>query len=386
MTGQGSVAWSITIETLQLSADVLDWAARQAGASLREVAPRISIRSVDRIEAGKLTPAQAEKFARFVNIPFGYLFFNKPPTERALPIADFRSVQDSAPLGKDFMDVYDDIVYKQAWYKDYLVSISSEKLSFVGRFAGRDVRPEQLAHDIRITLGLSEEALRGVGSSDEVYLLLAARAESIGILVFKNGVVGNNTRRPLSVAQFRGFAISDLLAPVIFVNGADAKAAWQFTLAHELAHIWLGDTGISKAQPGAEHKSEVLCNATAAELLVPAASFSQQWDAVRDEDSLVAIEQLRRYFKVSALVIARRALDRGLISHQHYSLIYEAARKGKGTESGGDFYRTLGARNGKRFAQTVASLAYSGDIGLREAGRLLNTTPSNVMNFYERQR
>lgn len=284
------------------------------------------------------------------------------------------------------MDVYDDVVYKQAWYRDYLVSMSAQKLLFVGRFARKDADPKQVAHDIRRTLGLREGAWRDAASSDEVYSLLAERAESAGILVFKNGVVGNNTRRPLSVTQFRGFVISDPHAPAVFVNGADAKAAWQFTLAHELAHLWLGDSGISKAQPDSTgHKNEVFCNAVAAELLVPAESFTQQWAEVRNEDPLAAIERLRRHFKVSALVIARRALERNLISQRTYSEIYAAARKAQGSD-GGDFYRTLGARNGKRFAQTVASLAHAGDIGLREASRLLNTTPSNVMNFYDRQR
>jgi Zn-dependent peptidase ImmA (M78 family) len=360
----------------------LEWAARQTGVSLSDVAPKISVKAANLIEAGRLTPAQAEKFAKLVNVPFGFLFFSTPPKDRPIPIADFRSVQDSEPLGKDFLDVYDDVVYKQSWYRDYLTAESASKLPFVGKFSGKSIKPKEFANDIRKTLDLSEERLRSVSTSDEAYSLLASCAENAGILVFKNGVVGNNTRRPLSVSQFRGFAISDSIAPAVFVNGADAKAAWQFTLAHELAHIWLGDTGISRAHPNADHKSEVLCNAVAAEFLVPMESFDKQWAQSGSLGALLAIEQLRKHFKVSALVIARRALDRGFITFHQYN----EARNAKSGEGGGDFYRTLGARNGKRFSTMVAELAYSGEIGLREASRLLNTTPTNVMNLYERQK
>src|SRR5699024_3916533 len=104
------------------------------------------------------------------------------------------------------------------------------------------------------------------------------------IWVMRNGVVGNNTHRPLSVQQFRGFAISDPVVPLIFINGKDAKAAQIFTFAHELAHIWLGSTGISnvligETDYGVHSALERKCNKIAAEFLVPEAGFAAQWHA-----------------------------------------------------------------------------------------------------------
>lgn len=367
---------------------MLDWAARQAGVTLRDVASQISARRFDRIEAGELTPTQAEKFAKLVNVPFGFLFFEEPPAERELPIADLRSTPDAEPLGQEFFAVYDDVVYKQSWYRDYLQSIASEPLTFVGRFAsGRaDVTAATVARDIERTLGLTRTALRSLRGSEDLYAFLAERVEANGILVFKNGVVGNNTRRHLPVSQFRGFAIVDEYAPAVFVNGADAKAAWAFTLLHEVAHIWVGSSAVSDVAVGAGDRTEVLCNAVAAELLVPAAEFVREWNEAGNYEPLIKIDVLRRHFKVSGLVVARRALDRGFIDRAVYRAVYDAAKKEGADSSGGNFYATLGARNGKRFARTVADLAHAGEISLRLAGRLLNTTPSNVLNYHDRTR
>jgi Zn-dependent peptidase ImmA (M78 family) len=129
-----------------------------------------------------------------------------------------------------------------------------------------------------------------------------------------------------------------------------------------------------------------VCNAAAAEVLVPLVEFLKLWDEQPSLPELQRIGVLRREFKVSGLVIARRALDQGLISADLYKEIYAAARKEGSDTSGGDFYRTLGARNGKRFARTVVELAHAGNISLRQAGRLLNTTPSKVLNYRDRIR
>lgn len=372
-------------ELLELSPEVLEWAASQVGGTVWEIARKISKRNTEKIVEGSLSGPQAIKFARLTGTPFGYLFLPTPPESRTAPIADFRTVQSAKKpqLSKNFFDTYDDIDYKQSWYRDFLKESGSEPLAFVGRFkANADVH--KVAADMRTTMNISFKDFAGLRNATEVFSMLTSKAEAIGVLVFKNSIVGANGNRPLSVDEFRGFVLSDRLAPAIFINGADAPAAWVFTLAHELAHLWIGDSGISDAAVNSENRHERVCNAIAAEFLVPQSSFLDVWNNKQgDEDA--KLELTRAVFKVSSLVIARRALDLGLISKDKYFSVYEEARhhaaKPKG-EGGGDYYRTLAVRNSKRFTNRIARLAASGAISFRDAGQLLNTNPNNVMTYY----
>lgn len=145
----------------------------------------------------------------------------------------------------------------------------------------------------------------------------------------RSGIVGNNTHRPLSVDEFRGFVVADPYAPVIFINGKDARAAQIFTLIHELAHIWLGASGVSNERLGDTHHRdadvEKICNATAAEFLVPASELRTRWKG--DIDFSTQVRDLTRVFKVSGVVIARRATELKLVSWEEFFAFYQRERE-----------------------------------------------------------
>ena len=374
------------METLKFSLEILEWAADQSGSTLGEIARKISNKRAAVIERGELTTAQAVKFSKFAGIPFGYLFLDNPPDRRTPPLADFRTLVEPIPLSKDFYATFDDVEFKQNWYRNYLQNEQAAPLSFVGRFSASKSNAIEVAKDIRKTLGISDDEIQQQKNADDLYGFLAMKAEAVGILVFKNGIVGNNTRRALSVREFRGFVISDKYVPAIFINGGDASAAWVFTLAHELAHIWLGESGISDISPNSEDKHERFCNAIAAEILISSERFLALWDAVKGNEE-EKIDFVRAHIKVSTYVIARRALEMGRISYDYYNQLYKSlseAGKNKG-KSGGNFYNTFPLRNSKKFTEFVTSLAARGKISFREAGNLLNTNPNTVMTFHAQQ-
>ncbi|HSF29461.1 MAG TPA: ImmA/IrrE family metallo-endopeptidase, partial [Candidatus Tectomicrobia bacterium] len=196
-----------------------------------------------------------------------------------------------------------------------------------------------------------------------------------GTLVVINGIVGNNTRRKLDPAEFRGFVLVDEYAPLVFVNGADGKAAQMFTLAHELAHVWFGRSAafdLQELQP-ADDAIERVCNWVAAEFLVPEGELRPIWSS--DLPQSEPLQAIARRFKVSELVAARRALDLRLIAKDEFLRFYDdyrereraAAAKGQG---GGDFYASQNLRIGRRYGKAVVSAAREGGLLYREAYQL----------------
>jgi Zn-dependent peptidase ImmA (M78 family) len=200
------------------------------------------------------------------------------------------------------------------------------------------------------------------------------QADELGVMVMVTGVVGSNNRRKLDPEEFRGFALSDNLAPLVFINGSDTKSAQMFTLAHELAHIWLGQSALSDIEmtSAPSHKVEKWCNRVAAEVLVPLAVLRDEFQD--DGDLQKEARRLARRFKVSTLVILRRMHDAGVMTQEQFWQAYRtelALLRSIPKGSGGNFYLTQAARVSKRFARALVVSTLEGQTLHRDAFRLL---------------
>ncbi len=366
-----------------LQPNCLQWARKRAGLSVSDLAQKLGV-TKDKViaweQSGELRFSLVEKLASVTHTPLGYLFLPEPPIEE-LPVADFRTVdahiiQHHTP---DLLDIVNDALRKQDWYRDYILETGGEELAFVGSLSASE-DASGAAEKMRSIVAWNAE-LRATANSWETALSKQIdTVEEAGILVMRSGIVGNNTHRPLSVSEFRGFALSDKYAPLVFINGKDSKAAQIFTLAHELVHIWLGLSGVSNLNQtySPEINAERFCNAVAAELLVPLAELNLQWKAVQGyTDSIV---RLVRYFKVSSLVILRRLRDAQYLTEEEFRRLYtdelvQFNQKSSGG-SGGDFYRTLRTRLGKRFASALIGSTLEGTTAYRDAFQLLGVNNS----------
>ena len=368
---------------------MLRWARERAGlgsAALQKRFPKLEV-----WEQGELQPTlkQLESFAKATRTPLGFLFLDTPP-EEPLPIPDFRTM-GAARLGRPSPDLLDTIYLcqqRQEWYRDYAHIHGERPLSFVGKVAtGDDVI--RIAAEMRHAIGFDLRERHELPTWTEALRRFIDQVEDVGILVMVSGVVGSNNKRKLDPDEFRGFALADELAPLIFINGTDSKAAQMFTLAHELAHIWLGKSGISDPQAAVfpDEETEHWCNDVAAELLAPLASIRQAYR--QDEALLSEMQRLARLFKVSTLVILRRIFDTGAIDRETLWEYYreELARLRKLDRSGaggGDFYRTLGVRVSKRFARALVGSTLEGQTLFRDAFRMLGIKKSAT--FYQAAR
>jgi len=369
---------------VEIKPELLCWARERAGLSLDMLSKRFP--KLEAWELGMALPTlkQLERFAHAMHVPIGFLFLHEPPVEQ-MPIPDFRTAGNEfvARPSPNLLDTIYICQQRQEWYHDFARSSSEAPLPFVSSISLTD-EIEATAEDIRHAIGFDVEERRLMPTWTDALRGFIEQADARGILVMCSGVVLNNNYRHLDPDEFRGFALVDPLAPLVFINGADTKAAQMFTLAHELAHIWLGQSALSDAQASRvpEQKVERWCNRVAVELLVPLAVLRDVYQQRNDLHN--EMTRLARRFKVSTLVILRRIYDAGGITEQQLWEEYreELARlKSYEKGSGGNFYLTQAARLSKRFARALVTSTLEGQTLYHDAYRMLGF--SKLETFHE---
>lgn len=352
--------------------EMLRWACERADRELSDLAGRVP--GLIAWERGEKKPTlkQLEDFAKATHVPFGYLFLSEPP-EEDIPIPDFRTVGERVRRpSPDLLDTIYSMQRRVAWLREERLECEAEPIEFVGN-ANLSDDPSGVGREMRRTLGLGDGWAALAGTWQEAVRELRVAIETGGVMAVINGVVGNNTHRTLDVSEFRGFSLCDSYAPLIFVNGADAKSAQMFTLAHELAHLWLGSdgeglSGFEALSPDGD-EVEVFCDKAAAEFLLPARELIDWWREVKREEE--PFRSIARRFKVSPIVAGRRALDLRLIDREtFFDFYYEytaTEHRRTGSTDGGDFYNNQNTRVGQAFAEEVIRSAKSGRLPFREA-------------------
>ncbi len=366
---------------INIKSDIITWAIARAGYKLEDFIHKLP-RVQDWIENKKEpTLKQLEDFSNKVHVPLGYLFLPEIPQENNL-IPFFRS-NTANTNEKVSLNLYDTIALlqqRQEWLEEYLLNNDYKPLPFVGKY-NNDSDYKEIINDIRKTLNLDIEWANKFKNYEETLNALTSAIEDAGIVVSFNSVFENNNHRPIEVNECRGFVLTSPIAPFMFINAADGKGAQIFTLVHELAHIWIGvSAGFeSKQLLPANDPLERLCDRVAAEFLVPTESFNRLWD------ENPSIEYLAKYFKVSEIVIARRALDLNKITRAFFFGFYNKyiffLHSKKAKQSGGDFYATQKKRLSLRFAAYVNQAVRDKSLLYKDAYRMTGLKGETFQNF-----
>lgn len=369
-----------------ISPTMIQWAIRRSGLTVSEISKRleINIEKLHSIEHGDepIAFGKAKTLAKIANIPFGFLFLSEPPKETPLLLPDLRTI-NSQEVDEPSHALQEIIRINQErvdWYRDYLIKQGFESNEYVGKLA--EAKVTQMVEFLQQTLQVTRR-----GNAKDYYRDLVKAVENLRIMVVQDSDLGHHSK-PLNSEEFRGFAIADSVAPLIFINTADSLNAQLFTLIHELVHILKGESGVSDNDMSTVHPTEVFCNAVAGEFLVPESEFIKQWQNIsKNEPMEIVFEKLAKEFYVSRHVIARRAMTLKYISQSEYqdyiARLHEEylASKAKSSKGGPSYYVVKNSKLSTQLSQAVVSETLAGKMLYRDGGHLLGMKPSNIKNF-----
>ena len=370
------------------------WARKRLGDSVEAFARRLGVSSqrVTDWENGDvfMTYAQIKKLAAQSLLPVGLFFLERPP-ELSIGMADFRNGGEHKPLSPspELYAVVSTMKYRQAWYRDYLLENGCAPLDYVGSVT-TDTPVKVAVDGLKAIFQWDDDIVAQCKDWESCFdRLTTAMEDSAGILVMRNSVVDNNTSRHLDLREFRGFALADQYAPLVFVNAADSKGAQLFTLVHEAAHILLNQGGISNAdlsEVRCDHAVERYCNAVAAEFLAPEATVKSCWAESKSSDWLERISTIARHLKLSRQVILYRCQSLRLIPSTVAQGLWEDLKSMENVSggTGGNFYAMLKNRVSRLFARMVIAENDSGNISFTDAFRLLSVnSPASLRRLSE---
>ena len=372
-------------ETIKISKEVLGWIydkyAEKLGTAYKNFLLWIS---------GEKEPTikQAVDLFNKLNLPIRYMFLSEAPKEE-LKLVEFRTM-DSKELdspSRELMDVYNNMLEIKDWMVDYSKTNELEPLKFV-KSCERITDKHIIANKIMKEMNFTFADFDRITDTRVLFNYIRKKCEDIGIIVMMNGIIGSNTHRKLNINEFRAFALVDEYAPLVFINSDDSINARLFSLLHEIVHIFIGIDSLynlNEYNTFGISNMEVLCNAVAAEILVPDEYIKNEYIRIRniEKDKSSIINELNNIFHGSEYVIIRKLYDNKLISKDNYDELIDRYKKkyieqlkNKKSESGGNYNVTLRTKIDGRLAMALNASAENGLISYVDVYRMTYTNRS----------
>jgi Zn-dependent peptidase ImmA (M78 family) len=371
---------------------ILIWARERANLTVDEVATAMGLKNaatVSNWETGAEFPTyvQLEKLAYSVlKRPIALFFFPDPPTEINTE-QEFRTVPTPFVI-----DLEAHTLYRIREARATVISLYelSGGVNSSARKIFRDVSiqgdsPKIAAAKVRDYLGISlDEQTRVWRDTDEALKRWREAIESVGVFVFKD------TFKQDSIS---GFALHDPEFPIIYLNNSTTSSRQIFTLFHELSHLLLQVSGITREDERqistalhSDNRTETYCNRFAAEFLVPGDNLQATVTSSVSEELL---QRLARVYKVSRAVVLLKLVDLGIASQSLYDTFarswsqnYErAAQADESRGGGGNYYLTQRSYLSDRYTKLAFSKYYQGNITVEQLAGYLGMKAKNVSSF-----
>jgi Zn-dependent peptidase ImmA (M78 family) len=379
---------------------ILQWARNSAGLSLEEAAAKVGINTArgitgaDRLlaletEEGEVSRPVLLKMAKTYRRPLISFYLDEPPPQGDRG-EDFRTLPDRHTGSEPLVDaMVRDIRSRQAVVRAVqLEEEEAESLQFIGSMSRNDGVGPVLA-SIRQLLGLDLTAFRAQGSADAGFALLRSRVETAGIYVLLIGNLGSH-HSTIDVDAFRGFALADPIAPFVVINDQDAKTAWSFTLLHEVAHLWIGATGVSGGH--FDGAVEQFCNDVASSFLLPQQELDQLpiTHATDLGESVRLVTEFAEERLLSRSMVAYRLFRTDKITERTWRTLTEKFRtqwqqnraaqreRARGMDGGPNYYVVRRHRLGTALLNFVARNMSEGVLTPTRASKLLGVKPRSV--------
>ena len=366
---------------------LLNWAVTRTGLPAAELVKKLGI-SNDTLahwQDGTASPTivQAEKLAKTAGISFPLLFLNEIP-DLSIDIPDFQT-PNSVKLSHPSLDLEAVINHArlcQDWYREFLQTNDEPPNRFTGLLSSVDDYSCAAAQLVQILC--VNELRQATKNQDDFLRALVKQAETVlGVCVMRCGHVKTNAKRTLNPQEFRGFALADAYAPLVFINTQDALSGQVFTLIHELVHVARNQSGVSGNEDTAAE--ERYANTVAGIVLIPDDVLPQ----LTDSPSLLSdAERIAKRLRVSSWSVLTRARSAGRISeesyHQAVAELRKNLRRSKHKSGGSDFYQMQQAALGKNLAGAMISAVRAGQLPYRDMWQMTGIKPANVGKFSER--
>lgn len=378
---------------VKLNPRVLEWAVRRSCLSDEQILKAFPKYPRWLDGSWKPTVKQLRDFAGKTHVSVSELFADDLPNY-ALQITDFRTVDDSSARdpSPELFDTIDAMLSRQEWMKGYFLHEGFDPIDFVGSYTDAPLSDEAkglIVDDLHALLDLDGDWAASCGGVADALKVLKDSIEAAGISVVINGIVNDNTHRVLDVSEFRGFVLSDRIAPIIFINGRDTKSAQLFTLIHELCHLAFFQTGVSNApnDEDADIVIEGFCNSVAADFLVPTDIMVSRWEE-RTSSLYAKVQMIAHTCKVNFVVVARKAKDMGLITEETYFALYRQYKSDtppevRSDKGGGNYFYNKQYRLGAVFSDAIRAAVHSDYLSYRDAYDLTGMSAPSFKQYFE---